>query len=66
VAYFVRRERLIMPAAIVMVGSKDLLDWARFNVSRSAPSLARESFANADGDSVLVLTPGSVSTPAAA
>lgn len=59
VAYFVRRERLVMPAAIVMVGSKDLLDWARFNVSRSAPTLARESFANADGDSVLVLTPGS-------
>ena len=34
VAYFVRRDRVVLPAAIVMVGSKDLLDWARFNVSR--------------------------------
>ncbi len=56
VAYFVRRERVVLPAAIVMVGSKDLLDWARFNVSRSAPAVARESFGNADGDSVLILT----------
>ena len=58
VAYFVRRERVVLPAAIVMVGSKDLLDWARFNVSRSAPGVARESFGNADGDSVLILTIG--------
>ena len=57
VAYFVRRERIVLPAAIVMIGSKDLLDWARFNVSRSAPGVARESFGTADGDSVLVLTP---------
>jgi hypothetical protein len=58
VAYFVRRDRIVLPAAIIMVGSKDLLDWARFNVSRSAPGVARESFTNADGDSVLVLTSG--------
>jgi hypothetical protein len=56
VAHFVRRERVVLPAAIVMVGSKDLVDWARCNVSRSAPAIARESFDNADGDSVLVLT----------
>jgi len=64
VAYFVRRERIVLPAAIVMVGSKDLLDWARFNVSRSAPGVARESFTSADGDSVLVLTPGAKQLPA--
>jgi hypothetical protein len=58
VAYFVRRERIVLPAAIVMIGSRDLLDWARFNVSRSAPGVTRESIATADGDSVLVLTPG--------
>jgi hypothetical protein len=56
IAYFVRRDRIVLPAAIVLVGSKDLLDWARFNVSRSAPGIARETFANADGDTVLVLT----------
>jgi len=64
VSYFVRRERIILPAAIVMVGSKDLLDWARFNVSRSAPGVVRESFTSADGDSVLVLTPGTKRIPA--
>ena len=59
VAHFVRRDRVVLPAAIVMVGGKDLIDWARFNVSRSAPGIARESFGNADGDSVLVLAAGS-------
>jgi hypothetical protein len=56
IACFVRRERRILPAAIVMVGSKDLLDWALLNVRRSALGVARETFANADGDTVLVLT----------
>jgi hypothetical protein len=64
VAHFVRRDRVVLPAAIVMVGSKDLIDWARFNVSRSAPGIARESFSNADGDSVLVLTAGLVKNAA--
>jgi len=60
IAYFVRRERIVLPAAIVMVGSKDLLDWANFNVTRSAPGIGREIFTNADGDTVLVLTAAAV------
>jgi hypothetical protein len=60
IAHFVRRERLVLPAAIVMVGGRELLDWARFNVERSAPAIAREMFGNADGDSVLILTAGAM------
>jgi hypothetical protein len=56
IAYFVRRERRALPAAIVMIGSKDLLDWALLNVRRSALGIARETFVNTDGDTVLVLT----------
>lgn len=57
VAYFVRRERRVLPAAIVMIGSRELLDWAHVSVSRSAPALVRMSLRSPDGDAVLVLTP---------
>ena len=58
IAYFVRRERRVLPAAIVMVGSRDLVSWANVNATRSAPGIARELFGNADGDTVLVMTAG--------
>jgi len=58
IAHFVRRDRIVLPAAIVLIGSKDLLDWALLNVARSAPGIAQEIFGNADGDTVLVLTAG--------
>jgi hypothetical protein len=60
IAYFVRRERIVMPAGIVMVGSKDLLEWANSNVTRSAPGISRDIFCNGDGDTVLVLTSAGV------
>jgi hypothetical protein len=59
IAYFMRRDRIVLPAAIVLVGSKDLLDWAQVSVTRAAPGIARETFSNAGGDRVLVLTPAS-------
>ncbi len=56
IAYFVRRERLVLPASIVLIGGRELLDWAMVNVARSQPRIVRELFGGADGETILVLT----------
>ncbi len=57
IAYFVRRERIVMPAAIVLIGGQEIIDWARANAKRSPLAIGQRSWVEDDGDHVLVLEP---------